>query len=177
MRCPSSFTHTHNLNPRANTRSNMPHAPNLHPAEHIGTKTAVQVRSHAQKFFNKLERKKEAGEEIAEGVCAPACNLCCTANGAGAAAHSASRQRLHCPPLTLSPHGSEPHAPADEAATIPPPRHKHKQQDACCLLAHTTRLPPRPLTHANPMHRRRGGDDPAAAPQAQAAAPLPPKGL
>eukprot|EP00775_Hariotina_reticulata_P005420 gene5420-5653_t len=30
--------------------------------EHIGTKTAVQIRSHAQKFFNKLEKKKEAGE-------------------------------------------------------------------------------------------------------------------
>eukprot|EP00878_Enallax_costatus_P018553 GHUV01019535.1.p1 GENE.GHUV01019535.1~~GHUV01019535.1.p1 ORF type:complete len:342 (+),score=118.51 GHUV01019535.1:138-1163(+) len=32
--------------------------------EHIGTKTAVQIRSHAQKFFNKLEKKKEAGETV-----------------------------------------------------------------------------------------------------------------
>jgi hypothetical protein len=43
----------------------------MHPrthAEHIGTKTTVQIRSHAQKFFNKLERKKEAGEAPAEGV-------------------------------------------------------------------------------------------------------------
>jgi hypothetical protein len=31
-------------------------------AEHIGTKTAVQIRSHAQKFFNKLEKKKESGQ-------------------------------------------------------------------------------------------------------------------
>ncbi|KAJ6710231.1 SWI/SNF COMPLEX-RELATED [Salix koriyanagi] len=31
--------------------------------EHIGTKTAVQIRSHAQKFFSKLER-----EAIAKGV-------------------------------------------------------------------------------------------------------------
>lgn len=39
------------------------------PAEHIGTKTAVQIRSHAQKFFNKLEKKKEAGEAPDKGVC------------------------------------------------------------------------------------------------------------
>jgi hypothetical protein len=39
------------------------------PAEHIGTKTAVQIRSHAQKFFNKLEKKKEAGEVPDKGVC------------------------------------------------------------------------------------------------------------
>jgi hypothetical protein len=37
-------------------------------AEHIGTKTAVQIRSHAQKFFNKLEKKKEAGEAPDKGV-------------------------------------------------------------------------------------------------------------
>ena len=30
-------------------------------AEHIGTKTAVQIRSHAQKFFSKLEREQAAG--------------------------------------------------------------------------------------------------------------------
>lgn len=29
--------------------------------EHIGTKTAVQIRSHAQKFFSKLEREASAG--------------------------------------------------------------------------------------------------------------------
>ncbi|KAF2577612.1 hypothetical protein F2Q68_00000009 [Brassica cretica] len=28
--------------------------------EHIGTKTAVQIRSHAQKFFTKLEKEAEA---------------------------------------------------------------------------------------------------------------------
>jgi hypothetical protein len=36
-------------------------------AEHIGTKTAVQIRSHAQKFFNKLEKKKEAGQQPDKG--------------------------------------------------------------------------------------------------------------
>ena len=30
-------------------------------AEHIGSKTAVQVRSHAQKFFSKLEKQEAAG--------------------------------------------------------------------------------------------------------------------
>ena len=30
-------------------------------AEHIGTKTAVQIRSHAQKFFSKLEKEQAAG--------------------------------------------------------------------------------------------------------------------
>ena len=30
-------------------------------AEHIGSKTAVQVRSHAQKFFSKLEKQESAG--------------------------------------------------------------------------------------------------------------------
>lgn len=39
------------------------------PTEHIGTKTAVQIRSHAQKFFNKLEKKKEAGQLENAGVC------------------------------------------------------------------------------------------------------------
>ena len=36
-------------------------------AEHIGSKTAVQVRSHAQKFFSKLEKQEAAGIK-SEGV-------------------------------------------------------------------------------------------------------------
>jgi hypothetical protein len=36
-------------------------------AEHIGTKTAVQIRSHAQKFFTKLEKKKESGQQPDKG--------------------------------------------------------------------------------------------------------------
>ena len=36
-------------------------------AEHIGSKTAVQVRSHAQKFFSKLEKQEAAGVKQ-EGV-------------------------------------------------------------------------------------------------------------
>lgn len=56
-------------------------------AEHIGTKTAVQIRSHAQKFFSKMEkqemsgakcegarpglRDKVSGPQISECICVP----------------------------------------------------------------------------------------------------------
>lgn len=49
-------------------------------AEHVGSKTAVQIRSHAQKFFTKIEKSKEAGSiedgEVASGreffcLCSP----------------------------------------------------------------------------------------------------------
>jgi MYB-related transcription factor LHY len=43
----------------------------VHRAEHIGTKTAVQIRSHAQKFFSKLEKQELSGAK-AEGTC-PRC--------------------------------------------------------------------------------------------------------
>ncbi|KAG0625402.1 hypothetical protein M758_2G052100 [Ceratodon purpureus] len=36
--------------------------------EHIGTKTAVQIRSHAQKFFSKIERSATAGRGAETGV-------------------------------------------------------------------------------------------------------------
>lgn len=36
--------------------------------EHIGTKTAVQIRSHAQKFFSKLEREASIGGSSGTGV-------------------------------------------------------------------------------------------------------------
>ncbi|EFJ10155.1 hypothetical protein SELMODRAFT_29451, partial [Selaginella moellendorffii] len=32
--------------------------------EHIGTKTAVQIRSHAQKFFSKLEKEQATGSIV-----------------------------------------------------------------------------------------------------------------
>jgi len=35
-------------------------------ADHIGTKTAVQIRSHAQKFFSRLEREKQSGNTSEE---------------------------------------------------------------------------------------------------------------
>ena len=36
-------------------------------AEHIGTKTAVQIRSHAQKFFSKLQREQSVSGGTMEG--------------------------------------------------------------------------------------------------------------
>lgn len=36
--------------------------------EHIGTKTAVQIRSHAQKFFSKVEREATAGAGVDTGA-------------------------------------------------------------------------------------------------------------
>ncbi len=42
----------------------MTHAKCRVHAEHVGTKTAVQIRSHAQKFMNKLERQKDVGEDV-----------------------------------------------------------------------------------------------------------------
>ena len=43
-------------------------------AEHIGSKTAVQVRSHAQKFFSKLEKQKAAGIK-SEGAQTALCEM------------------------------------------------------------------------------------------------------
>ena len=42
-------------------RTRLSHCAPCRLAEHIGTKTAVQIRSHAQKFFSKLEREQAAG--------------------------------------------------------------------------------------------------------------------
>ncbi|CAL4884713.1 unnamed protein product [Urochloa decumbens] len=42
--------------------------------EHIGTKTAVQIRSHAQKFFTKVVRES-SGSNTAEGAAAPAIQI------------------------------------------------------------------------------------------------------
>jgi hypothetical protein len=51
----------------------------IYVAEHIGTKTAVQIRSHAQKFFNKLEKKKESGQQPdkGKGRCNVPTSMCC----------------------------------------------------------------------------------------------------
>jgi len=40
-------------------------------SDHIGTKTAVQIRSHAQKFFSRVEREKQSGNLLVEEVHIP----------------------------------------------------------------------------------------------------------
>ena len=39
--------------------------------ECVGTKTAVQIRSHAQKFFTKLEREQQNGTGGGHGIVVP----------------------------------------------------------------------------------------------------------
>jgi hypothetical protein len=87
-------------------------------AEHIGTKTAVQIRSHAQKFFNKLEKKKEAGEVPDKGVCwseqleiaaelLAARTLAAAGTAAAGAAAAATAAQLLCVlPTSLAPGSS-----------------------------------------------------------------------
>eukprot|EP00238_Polyblepharides_amylifera_P005589 CAMPEP_0196582940 /NCGR_PEP_ID=MMETSP1081-20130531/41330_1 /TAXON_ID=36882 /ORGANISM="Pyramimonas amylifera, Strain CCMP720" /LENGTH=561 /DNA_ID=CAMNT_0041903667 /DNA_START=204 /DNA_END=1889 /DNA_ORIENTATION=+ len=69
---------------------------------HIGTKTTVQIRSHAQKFFAKFERECPAG----------------TLSG--------SESALANSPATSNPVPSMSVSTVSEAFQVPPPRHKRK---------------------------------------------------